>query len=127
MTNPEDKKILIVEDELAILQATKISIQNEGFEVYTAKNGKQGLDLAIAKKPDLILLDIIMPVMDGMTMLEKLREDEWGKNVEVILLTSLSDAKQVANALEKGVTDYLIKSDMDLKDVVAKVKNKLGI
>ena len=68
-----------------------------------------------------------MPVMDGMTMLEKLREDEWGKNVEVILLTSLSDAKQVANALEKGVTDYLIKSDMDLKDVVAKVKNKLGI
>jgi len=119
-------KILIVEDEEPLLNALTDKFSREGMEVITAKNGQEGLDVALAKKPDLILLDVIMPKMDGITMLEKLREDKWGENVEVILLTNLTDADKVSEAVEKGVRDYLIKSDWKLEDVVKKVKEKLS-
>ncbi|MBT3690299.1 response regulator [bacterium] len=121
------KKILIVDDEAPLSKVLKDKFESTGFEVLTAKNGEEGLMKAVTQKPDLILLDIVMPRLDGMTMLKKLREDEWGKGVEVILLTNLSDNDKVRQALKNNVYDYLIKSNWKLEDLVIKVKEKLEV
>lgn len=120
------KKILIVEDEETLIKVLEDKFSEEGFEVIQAVNGAEGLDKALKEKPDLILLDIVMPVMDGLTMLGKLRQDAWGKNAKVILLTNLSDSEQVARAFEHNVHDYLIKTDWKISDLIEKVKEKMG-
>ena len=122
----EIKKILIVEDETSLRNALCEKLTREGFAILEAKNGEEGLEVALREHPDLILLDIIMPVMDGMTMLKKLREDAWGKNAKVIILTNLSDNDKMAEAITQGTFDCLIKSDRTLEDVVKKVKERLG-
>ena len=119
------KKILIVEDEMAILNVLADKFTLEGFEVAVAKNGQEGLKIALKNHPDLVLLDIVMPIMDGMTMLGELRKDLWGKDVSVIFLTNLSDASRVLQSLDQGVNDYLVKSDWKIKDIVEMVKGKL--
>src|SRR3989338_5520337 len=110
-------KILIVEDDLDLLEALKNKFIAEKFEVLESMNGEVGLEAAFRRHPNLILLDIVMPVMDGMTMLKKLRQDSWGKNVFVILLTNLSDESKVAEAMQHGVFDYLVKADWKIDDV----------
>ncbi len=101
-------------------------LAREGFAVLEAKDGQEGLNCALADHPDLILLDIVMPVMDGMTMLNKLRRDDtWGKDAQVILLTNLNEAGKVADALVRDVHDYIVKADWTLEDIVKKVKEKL--
>lgn len=97
----------------------------EKFDVLESADGKVGLETALSKHPDLILLDIVMPVMDGMSMLKELRQDEWGKDVPVILLTNLSDEKKVAEAMQHNVFDYLVKADWNIGDVVKKVRDRL--
>jgi len=119
-------KILIVEDEPVLMAALVDKFSREGFVVITAKNGKQGLELAISDKPDIILLDIIMPVMDGLTMLSELRKREESNTVKVILLTNLSDPVKMNEFLALGVDSYLLKSDWKIADVVTKVRNKLA-
>lgn len=122
----EAKKILIVEDEISPLKALVAKFSREGFNVLQAEDGETGLRLALQEHPDLILLDIILPKMDGLTMLKKLREDERGTKVPVILLTNLSDSQKVAEAVEHHACDYLVKSDWPLEAVVQKVKEKLA-
>ena len=119
------KSILIVEDDSALRQVLTDKLSEEGFTVWGAIDGAQGLKLANEKHPSLILLDIFMPIMDGVTMLKKLREDEWGKLVKVIVLSNLSDDSALARSMEKGVYDYLVKTDWKLEDVVAKIKERL--
>ncbi|PKL72755.1 response regulator [Candidatus Kuenenbacteria bacterium HGW-Kuenenbacteria-1] len=122
------KRILIVEDEIALLSILHKKLESEEFTVFDAKNGEQGFEIALQEKPDLILLDIVMPVMDGITMLKKLRtESEWGKNAKVIMLTNLSDSEKVAEAMLFGFHSYLVKSDWKINDVVQKVKEKLEL
>lgn len=121
-----NEKILIVEDEQTLSKALFQRLTAEGFSVLRAQNGEEGLELAYREKPNLILLDIIMPKMDGLTMLGKLRENAWGKEVPVFILTNLSSAKDVDMATRKGAYDYLIKSDWKLEDIVAKVKEELS-
>lgn len=116
-------KILIVEDEQDMLEALVDKLTSEGFKIIEAKNGEDGLEKALKEQPDLILLDIVMPKMDGMTMMKKLREDKWGRKVPIILLTNLS----VTDDIIKGVVEdepsyYLVKSDWKIEDVVKKVK-----
>lgn len=121
------KKVLIVEDEAPLRNAVSDILSFEGFQVFQAKNGQEGLDIALTEHPDLILLDLMMPVMDGLTMLEKLREDkEWGKSASVILLTNINDPDKVAQATEAGSYDFLVKSDWNIEDVVRKIKTRLG-
>ncbi len=123
-----NKKILIVEDEAPLRTAVNDILTFEGFEVFQAKNGQEGLDLALKEHPDLILLDLMMPIMDGLTMLEKLRQDaEFGKHAAVILLTNINDPDKVAMATEAGSYDFLVKSDWNIEDVVKKIKGRLGI
>lgn len=123
---PKKKKILIIEDEQTLLEVLTKKFLDEKYDVITALNGKEGLKTALKMHPDLILLDIIMPVMDGMTMLRKLREDKWGKEAEVVILTNLSDVAKVQESLSRGVFDYLVKSDWRLDDVAKIVKSKLS-
>jgi len=128
MSTASEKKILIVEDEAPLRNAVCDILGFEGFQVFQAKNGQEGLDTALKEHPDLILLDLMMPVMDGLTMLEKLRADaDWGKNAGVILLTNINDPDKVAQATSAGSYDFLVKSDWNIEDVVKKIKSRLQI
>lgn len=119
------KNILIIEDEVDIREAMAEAVQDAGFNVTTAANGAIGLSLALEQKPDLILLDIIMPIMDGHETLKKLREDEWGRNAKVIVLTAMDDVINIASAHEGSITDYIIKAHSSLDDIVKKVRLEL--
>lgn len=123
----ERKKILIVEDELSLRMPLGNLLTDEGFEVHQATNGADGLSTALAKHPDIILLDVFMPKMGGLEMLAELRKDEWGKGAQVMLLTNSANTENVATALEGNVTDYLVKAEWDLQDIVKKVKQKLAV
>ncbi len=128
MTGKLNKKILIIEDEAPLRNAVSDILSFEGFEVFQAKNGQEGLETALKEHPDLILLDLMMPIMDGLTMLEKLRQDQaFGKGAAVILLTNINDPEKVAMATEAGSYDFLVKSDWNIEDVVKKIKGRLGI
>ena len=120
------KKILLVEDDKVLLNVLRDKLSGEGFEVLGASNGKDGLDLALKFHPDLIMADVLMPIMDGMEMVQKLREDDWGKKVSIIILTNLNNEKNVADFIEKGAYDYLVKANWSLEEVVKRVKEKLG-
>ena len=117
-----DIHVLIIEDEPDIREAMAEAVADAGFIVSTAENGSVGLEKALQDHPDLILLDIIMPIMDGHEMLRKLRLDSWGKNAKVVVLTSMDDVKNVATAHQGSITDYLIKAHSSLDDIVKKVR-----
>jgi two-component system alkaline phosphatase synthesis response regulator PhoP len=119
------KKILIVEDDVLLVKAISYEFEQENFEVFTAGNGEDGLAMAEQHLPDLILADINMPKMDGLAMLKALRATDWGKNMLVIMLTNYSDEQRVLEALSQKAFYYLVKSDWDLSQIVAKVKEKL--
>ncbi|MBU0661170.1 response regulator [Patescibacteria group bacterium] len=123
----KNKTLLIVEDEPTLYKALEMKFKSVGFTVLVAHDGAQGLEMAHEKKPDLILLDIIMPKMDGISMLEQLRKTSAGKKIPVIILTNLSDSFKVEDALKNGVHDYLVKSDWHIEDVVSVVKERLGM
>ncbi|MDD3647412.1 MAG: response regulator [Candidatus Dojkabacteria bacterium] len=119
------KTILIVEDDAPILQALVDKFTNEGFDVIQASDGEEGLAKAKEEKPDVILLDIVMPKMDGISMLKELRASDWGKEMPVFLLTNLSDMDKISESVQIGISGYMIKSDWKLEDVVKKVQEKL--
>ncbi len=122
-------KLLIVEDETAILRALSKVFQREGFDVMAAPDGLRGLAEALEKKPDLILLDIMMPGIDGLEMLRRIREEggEWGKTVKTIVYTNLSYNEKREEARNLGVTDFVIKADVGLAEVMWMVKAELGL
>jgi len=121
------KKILVVEDEQAYSQLLNLQLTAKGYAVLTAADGEEGLRKIKSEKPDLILLDIKMPVMDGMTMLELLRKDPVNKNLKVILLTNVEpDEKIIGGVVNDMPAYYFIKSDIQLDDLLAKVKELLA-
>lgn len=122
------KKILVIEDERVLLMSLADTFTAEGFEVLMASDGEQGLRLAVEKNPDIILLDLLMPKMDGRVVLKKLRESPHGKNTPVIVITVL----QVDDPIVQWITQYeptyyLIKSDLHIGELVEKVKERLGL
>ena len=128
MKNETQKwKVLIVEDEAPMLQVLADKFSREGFSVFQAKNGEEGLAITATEKPDVILLDIVMPIMDGMTMLQKVREaNEWGKNVPIIILTNLAaNDKIIKGVVTAEPSYYLVKSDWNIDDIVRKVRECL--
>lgn len=124
-----DIRILIVEDEEPILSALAEKIQQTGFaEPLKARNGEEGLEIALKEHPDLLLVDILMPKMDGITMVKELRKDEWGKSAKVIILTNFD----TTDAILKDValiepSFYLLKSNWNIDDVVVKIKEVLEL
>lgn len=125
MEKTDKKRVLVVDDDdnLRLVLTDKLSIS--GFDVTGASNGKEGLEKALSWHPNVILLDILMPIMDGWEMLGKLRRDEWGKKVKVVVLTSLEDAGAIAQAVEDDTLAYLVKTNQSMDDIVGKVKAML--
>jgi len=123
------RKILVIEDEQPMLDAILDTLKQHQFTVLATDNGKDGLEIALRDHPDLILLDIFMPKMDGLSMLETLRNDPWGHDVPVIILTNLNpDAdKTIRTILEHKPAFYLIKSNVTLEGIVAKIKEVLNM
>ncbi len=119
------KTILIVDDEESLVNVLARKFEEEGVKVLTAPNGKIGLETALAEHPDIILLDIMMPEMDGFDVMRHLQQDEWGKTVPIILLTNSSSIETVAKAVSTGMSEFLVKTDMRLDDVVDRVKGHL--
>jgi two-component system, OmpR family, alkaline phosphatase synthesis response regulator PhoP len=119
----EKKKILIIEDDPNLKEVFVKIFERENFEVIEASNGEDGLRKAFREHPDLVILDMLMPKMDGLTMLKQLRRDNWGHSAPVIILTNVDDAEKMAEALELGVDEYLLKSKWKPEDIVGKVKN----
>ena len=130
MENTQSKqKILVVEDDLPVLRALVDKLTREGFSVLQAKDGAEGLAVALRDRPDLILLDIVMPIMDGLTVMKKLRaENEWSKKVPVIFLTNLSpDAEEINKSItEDEPAYYLMKANWSMADVIEKVRERLN-
>lgn len=119
------KKILIIEDEMALRMALEEKFTREGFDVVVADNGEDGLAFAQEQHPDLILLDIILPKMNGFDVLTHLAKDDVTKDIDVMILTNLSETGKVGDIVRKEVSDYLIKADWTLEEISEKVKNKL--
>jgi DNA-binding response OmpR family regulator len=119
------KKILFIEDESALQRTFEEALKDEGFEMISALDGETGLKMAKEKLPDLILLDLILPRMDGMEVLKKLKESEKTKEIPVIVLTHLEDLGKVEKAMELGAKAYLIKGEYSLKEVIEKIKKAL--
>lgn len=118
------KKILIIEDEKPLANMLSDKLKDEGYETKAVFDGEEGLKTCLEWEPDLVLLDIVMPKMDGMTMLRKLRDQEKGKNLHVLLLTNLSDTSKVYEAVTLGVKDYLVKTNWDLDEIIEEIKSK---
>ena len=117
------KKVLIVEDEKSISDALVEVFKSEGFDAITAENGKVGLEVIAAQKPEIVLLDLMMPVMDGKTMLMKLRDLEEFKKLPVIILTNAGDAENMKDTkLYGGASEFLIKANVNMGELVQKVK-----
>ena len=122
--NEQNKSVLIVDDEESLVNVLSRKFEDEGITAYTAHNGRDGLNIAFEKHPDIILLDIMMPEMDGLDVMKQLQGDEWGKLVPIILLTNSSSMDTVAEAVSLGTSEFLIKTDIKLDDVVKKVKDR---
>jgi len=121
----QGKNILLVEDDAFLANIYKTKFEMEGFNVVVAEHGEAGLETARTKAPDLILLDILLPKMDGFTVLKKLKEDEKTAGIPVILLTNLGQKDDVDKGLELGAADYLIKAHFKPSETVAKVRKIL--
>lgn len=119
-------KIAIVEDDQIISQMYRIKFESEGFKVETAENGKLGLELIEDMQPNIVLLDLMMPEMNGDEMLAQLRKTDWGKNVPVIILTNMGEAEVPKGVMEMGVKKVILKADMTPKQVVDLVKKQLA-
>lgn len=120
------KRILFIEDESTLQKTFGEILKQEGYEMVSALDGEIGLRLAKTKKPDLILLDLILPKVHGFEVLKKLKEDIETKDIPVIVLTNLEGIGDVEKAIELGATTYLVKASYSLEEIIEKIKKALG-
>lgn len=120
------KTILFIEDESSLQKSFGEILKQEGYEMISALDGEAGLKLAKIKKPDLILLDLILPKIHGFDVLKQLKKNKETKDIPVIVLTNLEDMKDIEKAIELGATTYLVKISYPLEEVVKKIKKTLG-
>jgi len=120
------KKILFVEDESALQKTFGDVLPKEGYDMISALDGEAGLKLAKERKPDLILLDLILPKMDGFEVLKQLKKEVETKAIPVIVLTNLERVVDIEKAIEAGATTYLVKANYTLEEVLEKIKKALS-
>ena len=119
-------KILICEDDADLRNIIKMGLSHE-FQVVEAENGKMGLEMIAGEKPDLVLLDILMPKMDGFVMLQKLRSDDVTKNLPVIMLTNVAfDEGKLKALLDLNASSYILKSEMKMEEIISKIHQALN-
>lgn len=119
-------KIAIIEDDQTISQMYRFKFEAEDFDVQTAGNGKLGLELVEKMKPDIILLDLMMPVMTGQEMLTLMRKESWGKDIKVIVLTNMGEQELPPALKDLGVSGVILKADMTPRQVAELVKKQLA-
>lgn len=119
-------KILVVEDEAILLTALSEELKQQGFEVVGAKNGVEGVEKTNSEHPDLVLLDLVMPKLDGIGALKQMKANPQTKEIPVVILTNLSDYDKIAEAMSLGAKDYLVKANYRLEELVNKIKTVLG-
>jgi DNA-binding response OmpR family regulator len=119
-------RILVVEDETFLVKIYSVKLKKEGFEVLIATDGEQAVQMANEVKPDIILLDLILPKMNGFEALEKMRANPELKNTPVIVLSNLGQDEDIKRAESLGATDYLVKANFSIQDVIAKVRATLA-
>lgn len=120
------KTVLLVEDDEMLNAMYKAKFEKEGYAVVTAFNGSEGLKMALANHPDIVLLDIIMPKMDGFAALKKMQKNDSTKAIPVILLTNLGQEEDIKKGKELGAADYFIKANHTPQEVVEKVQKLIG-
>ncbi|MEK7453000.1 MAG: response regulator [Patescibacteria group bacterium] len=121
------KKVILIEDEPALQESLSIALKSKGIDVISAFDGESGLNLIIKMKPDLILLDLILPKMDGFTILDNVKKNPEVNNIPIIVLTNLDDDRYIQRVIGLGVTSYLIKSNYNSEEISNKVKDILKI
>ena len=126
MSTAPAAKIAIIEDDIVISQMYRMKFEAEGFEVQTAENGRTGVELAEKMHPDIILLDIRMPEMNGDEALKKIRATDWGKHVPVLVLTNLGEEEAPPTLKALGIHSYIVKADFTPRQVVERVKQALA-
>jgi DNA-binding response OmpR family regulator len=119
-------KVAIIEDDLAISQMYRLKFEAEGYAVETAENGELGLELIEQMRPDIVLLDLMMPIMTGEEMLKKLRATKWGTNIKVIILTNRGEQEISPEVKQLNVSALILKADMTPRQVAEIVKTKLA-
>ena len=119
-------KIAIIEDDLAIAQMYRLKFEAEGYHVEIAENGRLGLELCEQMKPDLVLLDLMMPEMNGDEMLEKMRGTDWGKDIKVFILTNVGQQEAPDKLKSLHVSDYVVKAEMTPSEVAELAKKELA-
>ena len=117
------KAILFVEDDASLRNALRNKLAHEGFSVLEAKNGEKGLKIAFGDHPDLIILDIVMPGMHGYEVLKSLKNDKWGRNIPILILTNFPDYPGVKELVDDK--DYLVKTSVTMADIVKRAKKLL--
>ncbi len=120
-------KIAIIEDDAVISQMYSMKFEADGFEVQVADNGRDGVELVKAFSPDIVLLDMQMPIMTGDEALRAIRSEEWGKAVPVMVLTNLGEEEAPKDLHSLGVESYIVKADLTPRQVVERVKTTLGL
>jgi DNA-binding response OmpR family regulator len=120
------KTILFIEDESALQKTFGEILKREGYKMISALDGETGLKLCKTQKPDLIILDLILPKLHGFEILKKVKADEEIKDIPIIVLTNLETMADVEKAIELGAMTYLVKANYSLEEVINKVKKALG-
>ena len=119
-------KILVAEDDPFYLKVYEMKLRTEGFELKSVTNGEEVVEAAKAFLPDIILLDIIMPGMDGLAALKKLKNTRETKNIPVIITSNLGQQEEITKGMELGAVDYIIKSDVTINDIIDTVRRFLS-
>lgn len=120
------KKILIVEDDKFLLNAYRVKLQKAGFEIKIAMDGEEAIKVIKGYTPDMILLDLILPKKDGFAVLEELKKEENWKKIPVIIASNLAQKEDIDRGMSLGATDYVVKTDLSLDDLVVKINKILG-
>lgn len=125
MANGKKRKVLVVEDETFLVKIYSVKLKKEGFDVSIATDGEEAVKLAAEVKPDLILLDLILPKLNGFEALERMRTNPVNKTTPVLVLSNLGQEEDIKRATALGASDYLVKANFSIQDIVAKIKEVL--
>ncbi len=123
----KSQTILLVEDDKFVSKAYSFFLKKEGYNVLYAADGEEGLKILKGSKPDLILLDLIMPGMNGFEMLKALKSKKVTREIPVIIVSNLGQESDIQECKRLGAADYLIKADLYMKDVLVKIKTHIGV